>query len=91
MMTNKSDSIQKLKELYKIKDSLVQRKNEITELDTVYKVNPEHYLYDEKYGKEYKELDNRLYLIRKQIALIEDYIGVGVFMTDRGIMICTLK
>ena len=91
MMTNKSDLIQKLKELYKIKDSLVQRKKEIKELDPIYKINSEHYLYDEKYGKEYKELDSRLNLICKQIALIEDYTGVGVFMTDRGIMICTLK
>lgn len=83
--------VDKLRSLYTKRDEINNRIHEIEQADNNYICNPFYYRYDEKYGKEWDKLLHMQFTIYNNISLIEDRLGIGVSMTDRGLQIITLK
>lgn len=85
------NDVDKLRSLYTKRDEINSRIHEIEQEDNNYIFNPFHYRYDEKYGKEWNKLHHMQSTIYYNISLLEHKLGIGVFMTDRGLQIVTLK
>lgn len=83
--------VDKLRSLYTKRNEINNRIHEIEQADNNYISNPFYYRYDEKYGKEWNKLLHMQSTIYNNISLLEHKLGIGVFMTDRGLKIVTLK
>ena len=82
---------EKLKGLYKEREQIRSQLNKIEEEDQAYKYNKYHWEYDKVHGGEWKSLQDKLSLITRIIILYEESLGIGLFMTPRGLCLVTLK
>lgn len=82
---------EKLRSLYTKRDEINKRIHEIQHEDNNYIHNSYHYKYDSVYGEEWIKLHHQLLVIQDNITMLEHNLGIGLFMTDKGLAIVTLK
>jgi hypothetical protein len=87
-----NETINQLRKAYKQKDEILKKLADIEKNDPIYTIDKLfHWEYDEEYGMEWKQLKDDLEKLYRKIHLLEECLGIGVFMTHRGLAIVTLK
>ncbi len=86
-----NETANQLRKAYKQKDEIVKRIADIEKNDPEYTINKFYWVYDEEHGMEWKQLQDDLEKLYRKIHLLEECLGIGVFMTPRGLAIVTLK